>query len=56
MKNLGKRKYAWKPFGLPKHNQILEHINSLPVGHKISVRQIAEKIGCKSERDSLPCN
>lgn len=28
-----------------KHNQILEHINSLPVGHKISVRQIAKELG-----------
>ncbi|MDX7669889.1 HTH domain-containing protein, partial [Enterobacter cloacae] len=27
-----------------KHNQILEHINSLPVGHKISVRQIAKDL------------
>ncbi len=28
-----------------KHNQILEHINNLPVGHKISVRQIAKDLG-----------
>ncbi|EMA6342669.1 DRTGG domain-containing protein [Bacillus cytotoxicus] len=27
-----------------KHNQILEHINNLPVGHKISVRQIAKDL------------
>ncbi|WP_028400809.1 DRTGG domain-containing protein [Ectobacillus panaciterrae] len=27
-----------------KHNQILDHINSLPVGHKISVRQIAKEL------------
>ncbi|MBO9130627.1 DRTGG domain-containing protein [Bacillus sp. 165] len=27
-----------------KHNQILEHINSLPIGHKISVRQIAKDL------------
>ncbi|HDR4722433.1 CBS domain-containing protein [Bacillus cereus group sp. Sample62] len=27
-----------------KHNQILEHINGLPVGHKISVRQIAKDL------------
>ncbi|MDM5190290.1 DRTGG domain-containing protein [Bacillus sp. DX4.1] len=27
-----------------KHNQILEYINSLPVGHKISVRQIAKEL------------
>lgn len=28
-----------------KHNQILEYINSLPIGHKISVRQIAKELG-----------
>lgn len=27
-----------------KHNQILEHINSLPVEYKISVRQIAKDL------------
>jgi predicted transcriptional regulator len=27
-----------------KHNQILEYINSLPIGHKISVRQIAKDL------------
>ncbi|MFD0770619.1 DRTGG domain-containing protein [Bacillus sp. CGMCC 1.60114] len=27
-----------------KHNQILEYINSLPIGHKISVRQIAKEL------------
>ncbi|MCM3734309.1 DRTGG domain-containing protein [Bacillus cytotoxicus] len=28
-----------------KHNQILDYINSLPIGHKISVRQIAKELG-----------
>lgn len=27
-----------------KHNQILEYINTLPIGHKISVRQIAKDL------------
>lgn len=27
-----------------KHNQILEYINTLPIGHKISVRQIAKEL------------